>query len=54
MGILFDLVCNNIIEMVYNDICSMTCKVMDFVINSKSLFCHEKMTLNMFQSLEPP
>jgi hypothetical protein len=52
MGIFCDLVCNNIIEMVYNDICSMTSKVMVFVINS--LFCHEKMSLNMFQSLEPP
>jgi hypothetical protein len=33
MGILFDLLYSNIIEMVYNDICSMTSKVMVFVIN---------------------
>jgi hypothetical protein len=40
--------------MVYNDICSMTSEVMVFVINSKALSCHEKMSLNMFQSLKPP
>jgi hypothetical protein len=52
--LLFDLACGIATEIICNETCSITSKAMVSAVGSEMLFCHEKRSLNVFQSLETP